>query len=196
MKSKLVIYLILVSFVCPNFIFSAAKSGFFGKFYHKYFIETGSYIGDGITDALESGFNEICSIELSEKYYLYCKEKFANHSNVHCYLGDSGKILEEIMADIQEPVTFWLDGHYSSGGTARGETNTPLLRELEIIKKHCIKNHTIIVDDIRLLGTEEFDFISLSKVIEMILDINPNYTISYHDGYFQNDILVAEMILQ
>ncbi len=178
----------------PAFLFCSADPGFFCQFPNRYFVETGSYEGGGIAAALRDGFIEIHSIELSEKYYSYCQAKFAGYSNVHLWHGDSGEILAHVIEPIQEPITFWLDGHFSGGGTAKGVMNTPLLQELEAIKKHPIKTHTIIIDDIRLLGRDEFDFIQMSEITQAIFDINKGYRISYQDGTFKNDILVAEVI--
>ena len=60
--------------------------------------------------------------------------------------------MSELLPKISEPITFWLDGHWSAGDTAQGDTNTPLLQELVEISNHHIKNHTILVDDIRQFG--------------------------------------------
>jgi len=38
------------------------------------------------------------------------------------------------LKDIHEPAVIFLDAHYSGGSTARGDTNTPLLDELEIVR--------------------------------------------------------------
>jgi len=48
----------------------------FSKYPNDYFVETGSFKGKGIEKALKAGFKEIYSIELSQVYYKYCKEKF------------------------------------------------------------------------------------------------------------------------
>jgi len=46
-----------------------------------YFLETGSYLGDGIEKAISAGFQTIISIELSQKYFELCTKKFSMHSN-------------------------------------------------------------------------------------------------------------------
>ena len=45
----------------------------FGKYPNPYFVETGSYDGSGIQRALDSGFQQVLSVELSEKYFNACK---------------------------------------------------------------------------------------------------------------------------
>lgn len=158
---------------------------------NKCLIETGSYTGDGIQKALDAGYEQIYSIELSAKYYQICKDRFSSNSQVMVLWGDSGKILSQVLESIQEPITFWLDGHSMLLDTAKGDTMTPILEELEAIRSHSIKTHTILIDDIRLFGTWIFDLINLDTIIHKLREINPNYTIVFEDGYQKNDILVA-----
>lgn len=163
----------------------------FAKYPNKYFIESGSYRGDGIKMALEGSFEEIYSIELSPHLYEICYTMFAETPKVHVLFGDTAQVMPELLKQIDAPATFWLDGHYSWSQTARGDTNTPILQELESIRNHPIKTHTILIDDVRQFGTVEFDFVELDDIIQKILEINPNYKIHYEDGYVPNDILVA-----
>lgn len=159
---------------------------------NKYFIETGTYYGNGILRALYSGlFKEIYSIELSPVLYGYCKKIFENEKKVKLFLGDSSKVLPQILVKIESPATFWLDGHYSSDNTAKGITNTPILGELEAIKNHSIKNHTLMIDDAKLFGTSHFDFIEIDEVKEKIMEINPNYNIRLYSRKNKDDMLLA-----
>ena len=116
----------------------------------KQYIETGTYLGDGIKHVLND-YKIIHSIELSEKWYHYNVKQFKNNNNVKMYLGDSKKILPELLKTIHEPVTIYLDAHYSGGTTAFGEEEVPLLFELEILKERKYDD-IIIIDDCRLLG--------------------------------------------
>ncbi len=119
------------------------------------FIETGAFIGGGIECAIRLGFKEIHSIELSEKYYNMCREKFKDFPNVHLHHGDSGVLLAKILDKIDCGVTFWLDGHYSSLDTAcANDYVTPIQFELAAIKKHNNKDHVIIIDDMSDFTTE------------------------------------------
>jgi hypothetical protein len=162
----------------------------FLKYPNDYFIETGSYMGDGISLAIESKFKNIISIELSENFFNFCTEKFKSNENVHLYLGDSEIILRDIITNIDKPITFWLDGHYSACGTALGLHESPLMYELNIIKEHNIKNHTIIIDDLRCWVKPQYEF-DVNDVINKLKEINPNYEFIYEDGYIENDVLVA-----
>ncbi|MBS0626535.1 MAG: hypothetical protein JSS32_10845 [Verrucomicrobia bacterium] len=160
---------------------------------NKYFIETGSYYGQTIQMALDTGFfQEIYSIELAPLLYEHCKRRFAYRPNVKLFKGDSTDLLPQIIAKLDAPATFWLDGHYSSDNTARGITNSPILAELESIRQHPIKNHTIMIDDVRMFGTIEFDFIEVDEIKQKVLEINPNYKITFYDGgYIPGDVLIA-----
>lgn len=177
--------------ICTVSGFASGSTAVFAKYPNPCFIETGAFLGDGIHHAIRAGFEEIYSIELSEHYFQHCKHRYQKKGHVHLLLGDSAIILGELLDEIDCRCTFWLDGHYSGGNTAQGKSYTALMRELMSIKEHFIKDHTILIDDVRLFDTVEMDFISLSDVVEMIRSINPDYVFAFEDGYVKNDILVA-----
>lgn len=167
----------------------------FAKYPNAYFIETGTSWGNGVQMALDAGFDEIYSIELNPLSYEICRNRFDSDIRVTLIEGDSAYILPVLLPYIHVPMTFWLDGHYSPGNiSSKGDTNTPILAELEAIGQHPIKTHTILIDDVRLFGTQEFDHISLDDIIQKILEINPNYTFFFEDGYVPNDVLVAKVL--
>ena len=89
------------------------------------FIETGTYLGDTL-DFFKNSFINLISIELSGEYYTKAVDRFKDIKNIKIINGDSGEKLSEILKTINEPCLFWLDGHYSSGDTARGEKDTPI----------------------------------------------------------------------
>ena len=162
------------------------------------FIETGSYAGWGIEAAVTAGFEKIHSIEVNDYFYQICRKKFANQKNVNLYCGDSILILPQLLQEIDERCTFWLDAHYMSDpNTAGGIMPVPLMEELKIIKQHKIKDNTIIIDDIRLLRNHEAEWVDLpygvSDVEVFIYSINPDYKITYAFGEAEDDILIAEI---
>lgn len=110
-------------------------------------IETGTYYGDMVAAQL-GNFERIISIELSDKLYKKAVERFKGVENVTLLHGDSGKLLPAIVKTLHEPATFWLDGHYSRGVTARGDKDTPVKDELKAILNHHIR-HKILMDDAR-----------------------------------------------
>lgn len=154
------------------------------------FVESGTYEGEGVFVALTAGFKKIISYEVDEKLYKECKETFSDNKNVQILHKTSAKMFDEIQ-NIDERITFWLDGHYSGGKTSFVDKKCPILEELNEIKKHKRNDHIIIIDDIRLFGTEEFDFISLEEVTKKLLEINPNYKITKVVHHYE--ILVATL---
>lgn len=161
------------------------------KYKSNYFIETGSYLGETIQKAINCGFEKIYSIELAKFYYEHCIKKFKDNVNVEIIFGNSGDVLDKIISKLEKRGTFWLDGHYSGGQTAKGKKKCPIIEELEQIKKSTIKNHILLIDDVRLFGKKEHDFTTIDEVKNKILEINPKYQFKFEDGHIKNDILVA-----
>lgn len=161
------------------------------------FIETGSYEGMGISAALDAGYKKIISIEISEFYLNLCKDKFKDNPQVELILGDSSEILGDIINNIDDKMVFWLDGHYSGGDKPKGKYLSPLLQELEFIKNHPIKNHTILIDDVwcwKDMNNIYHNNFNIDTLIEKIKNINTDYEISYVDGAcFKLDILQARI---
>lgn len=116
-----------------------------------YFIETGTYCGCTLWE-MKDLFKTCISIELSDLYFNYSIEKFKNCNNVSIYKGNSGELLVEIFDsyDIKENAIIFLDGHFSGEMTARGEEDTPLIKEITHIINKNIKNSIIIIDDCNL----------------------------------------------
>lgn len=156
------------------------------------FVETGSYQGDTTYNASLCNFKEVHSIELSDFYHSIVKTRFENNPNVHIHLGSSSDILGSVIENINEKIIFWLDGHYSGGNTAKGDKYCPLEEELNWIKSHKIKNHVIMIDDIRLAGTEWI--LPLDSIKKLIKEINENYEFEMIDTDLgKNDILIAKI---
>jgi len=177
------------------------------------FVETGSYIGDGIQAAFDAGFPLVWSVELSPQLYQHCAARFAAQLNKTLFLrqGDSAKQLASLFREIPialccnkpQIATFWLDAHYSCGITVRGEDDTPLLRELNVIadliqQEIVSANSTILIDDMRCWhkSTHSFDSTDLAHLLR---GMNRDWTISFIDGIhfdgtiFPKDILVAKV---
>lgn len=114
------------------------------------FVETGTFYGDTVA-ALRGAFDRLHSIELDDTLFAAAQERFAGDRKIALWHGDSGEVLERVLAAVDAPALFWLDGHYSGGGTGRGVEDTPILRELQHIARHPQRErHHIIIDDARL----------------------------------------------
>lgn len=180
------------------------------KYLSTVFVETGSHTGDGIKSAVDAGFDLVVSIELSEKWYNHCRQRFPRsvpdaenitlmpkYSNVFLIKGDSGDLLGGTLNILSaHKCTIWLDGHWSGGDTAKGIDETPLLRELHCIARTRRNSHTILIDDMRCWTRESVGF-DKTDLVNIVKVINPRYNISFIDGvdpsggFFKDDILVA-----
>ena len=170
------------------------KKEVLSKYVTECFIETGTYMGEGIDVALECGFPLVKSVELSKGLYSVAQQKYKDNDKVHLFCGASQCMLREMIEDVKTQATFWLDGHWSGGNTGKSNVNSPLRQELHAIKKHPIKNHIIMIDDLRLFAVKESDYgfeLDLEDIKNRILEINPNYEFSLEDGHVPNDVLVA-----
>ncbi len=121
----------------------------------KTLVETGTYLGD-MVEAQRLRFDRLISIELSQDLYKAARSRFAHAKNVTILRGDSGELMPSIVAGLEGPALFWLDGHYSAGITARGSLETPVQRELEAVLGSKTGYHVILVDDARCFGSGDF----------------------------------------
>ncbi|MBU4186251.1 MAG: hypothetical protein KKI12_10695 [Proteobacteria bacterium] len=137
------------------------------------FIETGTYLGDMVY-AVSKEFDRIVSIELSKDLYRRALKRFAKHKNIHICHGDSTVVLPEVVRTLTTPALFWLDAHYSGGFSTRGETDTPVLAELNTIFDLSEFNHVILIDDAHLFDGR-YDYPTLHALQAFIKQKKPNY---------------------
>jgi hypothetical protein len=149
------------------------------------FLETGTYLGD-TTEIAAKHFPFVHTIELGKDLFEKAKKRFSKKKNISLYLGDSSELLPSILKQIKDKAVIFLDAHFSMGTTVKGIVNTPILTELDHIKKSKHINSIIIIDDIRMfydpLIQQENNFMegypSLNMIVEKILEINPHYKIA------------------
>jgi hypothetical protein len=139
------------------------------------FVETGTYRGDMLAK-MRKHFKNLYSIELSEYFYSIAIRRFAKEERIKIIHGDSGRVLGQLISDLNGPALFWLDGHYSAGNTAKGEKDTPVLEELTSIFNDRRYNHVIIIDDARCFGSIPA-YPSLNELNEFIKEKCPNATV-------------------
>jgi hypothetical protein len=145
-------------------------------------IETGTYAGEMVF-SMRDRFERIFSIELSDSLYRRARRRFRAFPRIRILRGDSGKVLPALLAGISARCLFWLDGHFSAGITARGDTVTPVMEEMEAILNHRIEDHVILIDDARLFdGAHGFPLVS--KVRELVARKRPGWEFSV-----RNDVM-------
>jgi len=143
------------------------------------FIETGTFLGDTVY-ALRNNFKKIISVELSSDLCNKARRRFANDKHISILQGDSGALMGSILDSLKEPALFWLDGHYSGGITARGELDTPIIKELGLILNHHIKNHVILIDDARCFVGEN-DYPTIKELLAFVSKLNNNLNVKVED---------------
>lgn len=163
---------------------------------YNYFVETGSWRGDGIAAAFNAGFLDIRSIDIDKSCRDFCMNRFDLYStfkNISLFVGDSATELWSMIEDINEPIMFWLDSHWQMfENTERGDNPFPLLKELEQIAKHPIKTHTIIIDDMLIMQKNITGYDSWD-IIRRLMEINIDYKIEFLPNPIINNILIAHV---
>ena len=139
------------------------------------FIETGTFYGQMVR-AARGHFKKILSVELYQPLFELNREAFAGCPDVQVLFGDSSIVLKEMIHQASGRILFWLDGHFSGAGTARGDDVSPILLELDIIAKHERRDHCILIDDARLFGTDGYPTLEATKA--KLLAINPQYSLA------------------
>ena len=156
-------------------------------------IESGTLGGETIIN-LQPYFKSLYTIELSEHYFNYFNQvKIENeYTNVINYFGDTAQVLPEILKNLtsENKVIFWLDGHYSSYDTAKGEKDCPLIEECTSIDNLYLANKgLVLIDDYRLFGTnyaEDWSEITLENILKCFRRHKVNH-------FFQDDILILSI---
>jgi len=147
----------------------------------KIFVETGTCFG-GMVEAMKEVFERIYSIELGQDLFEKAKERFKSEKHIEIIQGDSGKQLRNVMTKIDKPALFWLDAHYSTGVTARGEKDTPIFEELRQILAHQDLGHVIVIDDARFFGVDPA-YPTIDELKEFVLSKRNNIRITVeHDS--------------
>ncbi len=169
----------------PYFVKQQTIGEFARKTSIQYFIETGTLYGDMIRYATSLGiFKRIYSVELSDFYFQRAKRRFRNDANVEIRHGDSGQVVPKLLTELDQPILFWLDGHYSGSNTATLEdTETPVSNELAAVFAHASRlgiDHVILIDDARCFdGTKGYPRVStLKEEIELHY---PKYSVEVKD---------------
>ena len=173
------------------------------KYKNKIYVETGLFMGESLKKALDSGFEILHSIDINKNYIEQSERNFRteiSENKIFLHLGSSTEVLPNLLSKIDEKVTFYLDAHdLDYPGIEKNKyeiiEECPIIRELETIKNHNIKNHTIMIDDLRMFennyGWASGYEITIDVIKNKILEINSNYKFIFEEGIEQNDVLVA-----
>jgi hypothetical protein len=141
-------------------------------------VETGTYYGDMVW-AMMNHFKSVYTIELAPYFYNRAVKRFKKYKNIHLCFGDSATELGPIVRNLSEPVIFWLDGHYSGGKTAKGNSECPIWEELNQITTRNLP-HIILIDDARCFIGEN-DYPTIEELQRYFIDRNINHSFEVKD---------------
>jgi hypothetical protein len=133
----------------------------------KNFVETGTAGCGGLVHAFKIGFDNYYSVDIDSNFYNNAMYIFEENDNVSLVQGESYEALEVWLNEIEGKCLFWLDAH-PNNPNEKTIPNKILTEELNKIKNHSFKEHTILVDDIPI-------YFDVDDVKEQILEINPEY---------------------
>jgi len=142
------------------------------------FVESGTLHGDTLA-AVRDEFSALISIELDKTLYETAVVRFSENPKVSIIHGDSGQVLKDIITDIDSPIIFWLDGHYSGSGTAKGPQDCPIWGELAAIIQRGDHRDIVLVDDARLFG-RRFSYPPLTSLHQQLQHTFPNVSMRLH----------------
>lgn len=118
-------------------------------------LETGTYFGE-TTAFLAKKSPLVLTLEPMAELYEAASIRLKHLSNVEVINASSETAFASTAARLGDRVNFWLDGHYSSGNTFRGSSDTPIELELAVIS-HIVQNGghvAVFIDDVRLFVEE------------------------------------------
>jgi hypothetical protein len=136
------------------------------------FVETGTH--RGLTTLYLSRIsNFVVSIEPSATFYAKSQKFLSRQKNIELLFGTSENSLnlsiKLLLEKNLDSINFWLDGHFSSGKTFKGETISPVLTELEIIRQNLnvLQSVVVLIDDVRLFQNSEISgYPNLEEIID------------------------------
>ena len=141
-------------------------------------IETGTFEGS-TTAFFARTFEEVHTIDISQKYLNEAKERLSSFSNINFHLGSSQNVLSQILPALKNKyVLFYLDAHWNE--------YWPLLDELEEINKTHHHQCIVVIDDVKVPGRSDIPFdaykgreCSFEYAKEKIEQLFDGYTMHY-----------------
>jgi hypothetical protein len=104
----------------PNIVKMSVVKHHVTAYGNKVFVETGTFLGSMVEHIASTGA-KCHTIEIDPDIYARAHVILAGHKNINLIFGDSGVKIPEVLSSLNEPATFWLDGHYSGGFTGRAD---------------------------------------------------------------------------
>ena len=153
-------------------------------------VETGTYKGT-TTNFLSIRFPHVYTIEPAQNLHNTACKRF-NGQNVTLFNDVSEKIFPILLPKLSGDINFWLDGHYSSGKTFKGQKDCPIEDELNAIEKNLenFSKISILIDDIRLFlpkSSNYSDYPSIDVLVDWARRLNMRWRIEHDIFIIQKD---------
>ena len=146
--------------------------GFSKNFFkdYPYFLETGTHKAQ-TSLLMKELFERVDTIEVNSKFYNENIKKY-HDSGINFHFGDSGKIIKDIVPNLDKPTVFFFDAHGAYHEGQVGEKDVPLYEEISEIVNNFKHKAIIIVDDFRLFGTKskicDWSYINKETVLNLL----------------------------
>lgn len=152
-------------------------------------VETGTYLGETTRFMSKLG-TKVFSIEPEPTLFLNAKIRLGKIKNVEILNGTSEDILPNLLPNINGDVNFWLDGHYSMGNTFKGERDTPITQELDVISNNFshFDKVCVLIDDVRCFNPKIPDY-SNYPTTDTLVAWAKKHQLNWH---IEHDIFVAK----
>lgn len=135
-------------------------------------VETGLWLAETMLYCKDD-FETLHSIELDPDRVKRGRALLKDAPNVHIHLGDSGELLPQLLNQLNQRTLFWLDAHFPPGEAGQDFAETPIVKELQAIANHPVKDHVILIDDARDFGQGEYP--SLEWMHELVINLFPGF---------------------
>jgi hypothetical protein len=156
--------------VLPDILKRRVVAGYARRFRLDTFVESGTYLG-AMVDHMSNYCPTVYSFEYQERLWKRATERFANRAGVHILRGSGADLMPSVLAQMQTPGLFWLDGHFASGTTAPHEVACPTMEELTAVLRHR-SDHVVLIDDAREFRGEG-GYPTVGGVVEAVRSLRP-----------------------
>jgi hypothetical protein len=125
----------------------------------------------------------VYSVEFQAHLAKAAQERFANDPAIRILQGNGSIWMPQIVAELQEPALFWLDGHFAVGTARDGEVACPTLHEISAALADTRYPHVLLVDDAREFKGDG-GYPTLDALQQFIRSVRPDVAIE-----MRNDIV-------
>jgi len=132
----------------PNVLKRRVIASYAQRYKLKTFVESGTYLG-GTVAFMRRHCPRVYSVEFQSHLAKAAQQRFAHDPAIRILQGDGSIWMPQIVAELQEPALFWLDGHFAAGTARDGEVACPTLQEISPVLSDTRYPHVLLVDDAR-----------------------------------------------